>query len=75
MAIGGTHPNYDAAAPPRSWARDVLACKNAVKSAGDAPAQEATTLYKVVLLKAFPTRFKRVFPRASIGKTLGRAGG
>jgi hypothetical protein len=35
MAIGGTHPDYDAAAQQWSRARDVLAGEDAVKAAGD----------------------------------------
>jgi uncharacterized protein DUF4055 len=35
MAIGGTHPDYDATAPRWSRARDVLAGEDAVKAAGE----------------------------------------
>jgi hypothetical protein len=35
MAIGATHPDYDAATPQWSRARDVLAGEDAVKAAGD----------------------------------------
>src|SRR6266446_4652424 len=35
MALGGTHPDYDASLPAWSRARDVLAGEDAVKAAGE----------------------------------------
>ena len=34
MAVGGTHPDYDASAAEWARARDVLAGEDAVKAAG-----------------------------------------
>jgi hypothetical protein len=53
MAVGGTHPDYDASAPQWARARDVLAGEDAVKAAGvrylprlDSQSEEEYAAYK-----------------------------
>ena len=53
MAVGGTHPDYDASAAEWARARDVLAGEDAVKAAGvkylprlDSQSEEEYAAYK-----------------------------